>query len=477
MHNLIKKGLAYTFLGKMGNIIIMLVLDTVLSRLLSPFVYGVVAILTVFIVFFQLLADIGLGPAIIQNQFLNQRDINVLFNFSVYSSSLLAICFGLLGLPLEKIYHIDDLAKYSLLLSIAVFFYGAILVPNAILAKKKEFKILSVNSLIGSAIGGIIGILLALNGGGVYSLLFNTIAASGIVFFLNLRKSKLVFTGYLKISSLQKVFSFTMNQLGFNILNYFSRNLDELLIGKYLSPSDLGNYNKSYRLLMYPATILGSIINPVLLPIMSDYQNDISMIRKTYVRMQGIFSDFVFPLSIFLSFSAKSIITLMYGNQWTEAIVPFAILALSVWAQVLNISAGTIFQVRNMTSKLLLTGIISSGIIITAIISGILQRSILSISLYLTIAFIINTVVVLQMVMKNAFNSSIVPLLKKMYIPLIVSLCMAVIFEIYSQIFQVNNLLIDIIFRFVVLCIAVVISSILNDNFNYLKKFIVKKEI
>lgn len=268
-----------------------------------------------------------------------------------------------------------------------------------------------------------------------------------------------------------------MNQLGFNILNYFSRNLDELLIGKYLSPSDLGNYNKSYRLLMYPATILGSIINPVLLPIMSDYQNDISMIKKTYVRMQGIFSDFVFPLSIFLSFSAKSIITLMYGNQWTEAIVPFEILALSVWAQVLNISAGTIFQVRNMTSKLLLTGIISSGIIVTAIISGVLQRSILSISLYLTIAFIINTVVVLQMVMKNAFNSSIVPLLKKMYIPLIVSFCMAVIFEIYSQIFQVNNLFIDVIFRFVILCIFVVISSILNGNFNYLKKFIVKKEI
>ncbi|MCT4388517.1 lipopolysaccharide biosynthesis protein [Leuconostoc pseudomesenteroides] len=475
MNQLIKKGLVYTFIGKFGNIFIMLLLDMILSRLLSPRVYGIVAILTVFIVFFQLLSDMGLGPAIIQNKLLSAYDIQLLFNFSIYVAISLAVVFGLMGIPLQQQYHIKNMPHYTWILSIAVFFYAAIIVPNAVLSKDKMFKIMNINSLLATTCGGVVGIVIALRGGGIYALLINTIVTSSILFFLNVSRSSLKFTFYLKASPIRKVFHFTVNQLGFNIVNYFSRNLDELLIGKYLTASDVGSYNKSYRLLMYPSSMLGGILNPVLLPIMSDYQDDVCAIKNLYIKVQGILSDFVFPLSVFLSFSARSIIIVLYGSQWINAIRPFEILSLSIWAQVLNITAGTIFQVRNMTSRLFMTGMISAGLIVTAIVLGILQYSIVSIAAYLTIAFILNTVIVLYMVMKSAFDDSLLPVLKKIYIPILVSSVLYILFTFSDRYLKVDNLILDIVIRFLTMSLFIFLSSMLNGNFKYLVRLLFKK--
>lgn len=477
MNQLIKKGLVYTFIGKFGNIVIMLLLDIILSRLLTPHVYGIVAILTVFIVFFQLLSDMGLGPAIIQNQLLGDNDIQGLFNFSIYVAFALAMIFGLMGIPLQSQYHIRNMAHYTWILSIAVFFYAAIVVPNAVLSKRKMFKIMNINSLLATACGGAIGVVIALRGGGVYALLINIIVTSSVVFLLNVTRASLKFTFSLSFSPIQKVFHFTINQLGFNIVNYFSRNIDELLIGKYLTESDVGSYNKSYRLLMYPASMLGGILNPVLLPIMSDYQDDVFAIKSLYLKVQGMLSDFIFPLSIFLSFSARSIIIVLYGNQWIDAIKPFEILSMSVWAQILNITAGTIFQVRNMTARLFMTGLMSAGLIITAIVLGIFQRSIVAIAFYLSIAFTLNTIIVLYMVMKDAFEDSILTILTKIYIPVVLSMIMYVVFMNYNEYIKINNMILDIIFKLLIMIIFVVLSTVLNGNFKDIISIILKKKL
>ena len=70
------------------------------------------------------------------------------------------------------------------------------------------------------------------------------------------------------------------NQFGFNFINYFSRNSDNILIGKFISTEALGNYNKAYQLLMYPNTIFSGIITPVLQPVLSDYESDVKTIKK-----------------------------------------------------------------------------------------------------------------------------------------------------------------------------------------------------
>src|SRR5699024_9050728 len=106
----------------------------------TPKEYGVIAVLNVFIVFFQMISDIGLGPAIIQNHELNLKDYSILFNYSGIFSSILAICFGFLGLIIARIYDDSSYVILSWFSAPMILFYGFNSVPNAILLKNKVFK-------------------------------------------------------------------------------------------------------------------------------------------------------------------------------------------------------------------------------------------------------------------------------------------------------------------------------------------------
>src|SRR5699024_934904 len=95
-----KKGIFYSALGKYSNVVIQLLVTAVLSRILTPEEYGIVAVVNVFLIFFQMLADFGIGPAIIQNKTLSKQEINSIFGFSLYLALFLGIVFVFLGYPI-----------------------------------------------------------------------------------------------------------------------------------------------------------------------------------------------------------------------------------------------------------------------------------------------------------------------------------------------------------------------------------------
>ena len=99
-----KKGILYTALGKYSNVVIQFLVTAVLSRILTPEEYGVVAVVNVFLIFFQMLADSGIGPAIIQNKKLNQDDLRSIFALTIYTGFILSAIFCLLGYPMSLVY-------------------------------------------------------------------------------------------------------------------------------------------------------------------------------------------------------------------------------------------------------------------------------------------------------------------------------------------------------------------------------------
>jgi PST family polysaccharide transporter len=84
----IGSGIFYTALAKYSNIFVSIIIGAVLARLLSPAEFGIVAIVTVFVSFFALLSDFGIGPAIVQNQYLNEGEIRSVFSFLIFMESL-----------------------------------------------------------------------------------------------------------------------------------------------------------------------------------------------------------------------------------------------------------------------------------------------------------------------------------------------------------------------------------------------------
>lgn len=417
--NEFKKGIIYTSIGTYSRFFLQLIISMILSRLLTPKEYGVVAIVQVFILFFIIMVESGMGPAIIQNKKLTDNDYRILFNFSGIFAFLVAILFGFSGILLSIIYKNHIYQYLTWIQAISVLFNGLNVVPTSILNKEKKFKEVNFSTLISNFVGGLVGICVALLGGGVYALILSAIISSVVNFLINRSITNLHFIRKLNLSVLKKILKFSINQYAANFLSYFSRNSDNILIGKFMGPTTLANYNKAYSLLMLPFNFSINIIGVVLQPVLSDYQDNVDFIRGFFLKMVHLLALIGIPLSIFFHLSAKQIILFMYGPQWTDAITPFSILSLTIWIQMVISVNGAILQSRNHSKIYLTTQILYAIIIITSIIIGILWGGIIRVSICLTIGFIINFFVCFYRTVKYSLYGKMLDFFKEFISPFI----------------------------------------------------------
>lgn len=476
MLNQFKKGFFYTTLGQYGNMGITLLINIILSRLLTPTDYGTVAVISVFIVFFQMLSDMGIGPAIIQNKKLTELEISKIFNISAIFSLVLSLLFLGIGFLLSLFYRDEIYQRLSYLLSVAVFFYSIIVVPMANLKKDKNFKIINVSLIASSLAGGVVGVTVALLGGGVYSLVINSVVASVTNFLIILKKSHLKLTKTIEFTPIIKIYSFARNQFAFNFFNYFSRNIDSFLIGKFISPVALGNYNKSYQLLMYPAAVFNGIINPVLQPILSDYEQDVSTIRDVYFNLVHVLLLFAMPVSIFMSMCSKEIIYFLFGKQWFDSVFPLRILSLTIWIQVVNIIASAIYQSRNKTKYLLLNGILSSLIIIISILIGLYFETIQMVSICLSIGFLINFVLSMSLLLYKVLDSKWKNVINFFISPILISFFIFISLYFFQNRFNaiIINDFISLFIQGFIFLVVFICGLFLTREYRYIIKFFKK---
>ncbi len=428
------KGIGYTAIAKYSGVIISLIISAILARLLSPEDFGVVAIAMVIITFFGIISDLGISPAIIQNKDLDKEDLTELFVFTIWLGLGLSFLFFLSASLISHYYKSPVLIHLCQLLSINLFFNTINIVPNALLYKDKAFKYLAVRSLIVQSIVGILAILAALWGAGLYALLINPIISSGILFWLSYRKYPLPFRFTSGITAIQKIFSYSLYQFLFNLINYFSRNLDKLLIGKYLGMNALGYYEKSYRLMMLPIQNITYVITPVMHPVLSDFQNDHNYLASSYEKIVRILAFIGFPLSIFLFFTAKELTLILFGSQWLPSVPIFQILALSAGIQIILSSSGSIFQAANDTKSLFICGLFSSITNIIGICLGVfLFKNLETLAICICSTFSINFIQCYwQMYIKTFVKRSIRSFIHQLYSPLLLSsILFIILFPIY----------------------------------------------
>ena len=388
-----KRGILYTALGKYSNVVIQLLVTAVLSRILTPEEYGVVAVVNVFLIFFQMLADSGIGPAIIQNKKLNQDDLRSIFTLTIYSGFILSALFCLLGYPMSLVYGDFIYINLYLLLGICVFFYTITIVPQAILTKEMRFKQVNLLTLVANILSGIIGILLALGRFGIYSLIFSNIVKAVALFLVLFGTVKLPLSRKIDKNSIKKIFEFSKFQFLFNFWNYFARNLDNLLIGRFINSSALGYYDKAYQLSLYPNQVLSQIITPVIHPVMSNFEKNRQKMGEVYLQVSNVLIVLGIPISAYLYFNAKDIIVFMFGNSWSDSIPVFRILAVTVWLQMANSPTGAFYQATNRTNSLFKVGMLTSTINIVAIIFGIMMKDINVVALMLLFSFTLSLVI------------------------------------------------------------------------------------
>lgn len=467
----LKAGMIFTTIGVYSNFVLQLVINAVLSRLLTPSEYGVVAIMQVFIVFFALMIEAGMGPAIIQNKTLEERDIKVLFNYSALFAVIVALIFGLFGQVLAIVYNDNIYRGLTWIQAISVLFNGLNIVPSALLNKEKKFKQVNFSMVIANICAGIVGVGLAFLHFGVYALIFSAITTSLVNFSMNRFFTMLTFSREFYLKPLKKIWNFSKNQFGFNFINYFSRNSDNILIGKFMGAAPLANYSKAYQLIMLPNTLFLGIISPVLQPVLSDYQDDVDYIREVYFKIVHILALIGIPLSVFLSLSSKQIIYFMFGSQWSNAIIPFSILSLTVWIQMTLSSSGAILQARNHTKLLFRLGVIGAIILVTSISIGIFLGGINMVAISLAIGFSINYIFNFSQVIKISLNGSLIDFFKEFISPIILGFIMFVVLEVYSWI-EPQSIFLGLVIRGIIFLTVMLFYILFTKEKNIVKSLL-----
>lgn len=390
------RAIAKSMLGRYAVYAANLLSMMVLARIFTPQDFGTVAAIMVFFVFFQLMAEAGLGPAIINVERLNVADRNGLFGLTLFAGTAFALLFASLAPAFLLFYalpRVDEVVPY---IAISLFFFAASIVPNALLLRDQAFfrianaglvaEVVSTSAVIG--LSQLIDPLHALAAKGAFS------AAS--LFLVTWYFSAKTEFGRpmpgMRFSAIKPLLGFSGYQLGFNFINFFSRNLDNILVGKYMGATALGNYDKAYQLMKYPLMLLTFAMTPAIQPVIRKHAGD----RE---KVEAIHRDFAFKLSLVGAAAglamfalADWIVLIALGKQWLDVVPIIRILAIAIPVQVVLSTSGSFFQAMNRPDLLFLSGTLSAGVMVAAIITGIVARDIQLLCWCLVAAFHINFV-------------------------------------------------------------------------------------
>lgn len=367
------KGVKWASASQLGRQIIQYTTTIILAALLTPSDFGLMAMAIVIVGFLEIFKDLGTAAAIIQNQNLSEESLSSIFWVNVGFGLLVAIIVFLaapLGADFFNNVKIENILK---VLSISFIFSSFGTVHKKLLEKELKFDSLAKIELVGVAIGAVVGISLALLEFGVWSLVLQSLSivviTTSLLWIMNSWRP-IFFFSYLKI---KPIISYSLNLLGYNVFNYFVRNTDYLLIGKYLGERELGHYYLAYKIMLYPLRNISLVVSRVLFPIYSKIQNDNERFRKIYTKVANAISFLTFPLMIGV-FALSDLFTVtFFSNKWDTTLLAVLLMILAPvgLSQSIATTTGSIYQAKGKTDWMFRWGVVSGIIYVTGFVIGL----------------------------------------------------------------------------------------------------------
>lgn len=425
----ILKGSIYTGGAKYFNLFINLLVTSILARILAPSDFGLIALTTVVMSFFDIIATAGLGPAIIQSKRLKNRDYADVFSWSIIIALVCFLLFNLAVIPISHYYQEERLVLILRLLSIQLLFTSFNVFPYSLMLKHQRFKDLSILSSFNTLFFGIMAVVMAYSNMGIFSLLAIPIGNAVMTFLvcIILTRGNLCLTIKPKFVPIKGLMNFSVYQFSFNMINYFSRNLDKLLLGKYLGMGSLGYYEKSYRLMTLPISTLTNVFAPTIQPVLANYQDDKSIIRNTYNSLSRYLLSMGAIITPFFVFSAREIIYIIFGPQWGDAVPIFQILAFSVIFQLVDSLSGGILQSSNNVKYLFVSGFICALVNIAFLVMGLfVWGDVISVSICVSVAYVLNFFISTYYINKYAVTQNLLKFYSLLKIPLLLILIVSI---------------------------------------------------
>ncbi|WP_193195742.1 lipopolysaccharide biosynthesis protein [Nostoc sp. MG11] len=365
------RGGAITMVAQVLKFSLNLVSNVVLARLLTPQDYGLIGMVTAVIGFVGLFKDLGLSMATVQKEEINHEQVSTLFWVNVALSLTAALITAAIAPGIAWFYNEPRLIWITLALSVGIIFGGFSVQHSALLNRQMQYKALVFNDVRAMVIGILAALVAAWYGLGYWALVILPLVSgfagvTGLWIACAWRPGLPVWR-----SGIGSMLAFGGHLTGFTTINYFARNLDNVLIGKYWGAQQLGLYAKAYQLLVLPINQINAPITAVAIPSLSRLQQDPEQFRHYYLKAISVIAFLTTPTIIFMIVASEDIIGFLLGSQWLGASNIFRLLAISALVQPLCNTTGWLYISRGRSDRMFKWGLFSSSWLVTSFFIGL----------------------------------------------------------------------------------------------------------
>lgn len=367
----IPRNIGLTGLTQLLRFILQVASTIMLARLLSPEDFGLVAMAAIVTNFIAIFKDLGLGQAMVQSEVLDKSQASSLFWLSIATGIVLFVIVILLTPAIASFFEEPRLRAITPWLGFGLILTAPALTHQSLLQRNLRFASIARAELLANLFGLCCGVLLALNGYRYWSIVWMSLLTAATTSLLFWNQTRWVPSRLGSAPGMAGLFRFGRNLSGFNLINYFARNADNLLIGKFVGSDALGQYSRAYQMMMLPIQQINGPISAALIPSLSRLQKEPEAYAEEYLKWFGYIAWLTaIPIALLFHFG-EAMILLLLGDQWTVAAEIFKWLALAMVFQPLANVTGVVFISLGLTGRMFRWGCFSSLVIVMSFLIGI----------------------------------------------------------------------------------------------------------
>lgn len=322
-------GLLWTFSQQFSVQLINFVISIILARILTPAEFGLIAMLSIFMALGNSLMDSGLTSSLIRTPNADQKDYSTVFFFNLIGSILFYIILFFLAPGISRFYNQEVLTNIIRVYSLSFILSAFVGVQSARLTKKMDFKTQMTIQIPSVVAGGILGVVMANLGYGVWSLVWMNLFQS---FLFSVQHW--IYSGWrpdfiFDKERFKQHFNFGYKMTLSGLLNTIYQNLYSLVIGKFYSATQLGYYSRALSVRQLPVGNISTALNKVTYPMFSSISHDNEKLKIAYKKLMQQIIFWISPTLVFLAVIAEPLFRFLLTEKWLAAVPYFQILCMA----------------------------------------------------------------------------------------------------------------------------------------------------
>ena len=364
------RGGLLTVIAQGIKIVVQFLSVIVLARLLIPEDFGLVASVSPIVAFVALFQNLGLQQAVVQRKEISQRQLNQVFWMSAIAGLASTAIVVALSPAVAAYYGDARMVGITIGAGLPLFLGSLAAMPLSLMNRHLQFGQLAINDVVTAIAGFATAALAAYAGMGYWSLVIGPAASAAVALLAawrvaQFRPDKPVF----KID--RDIMSFGANLTGFNLVNFFSRNLDNILIGKFSGVVELGYYDRAYKLLLFPLQNINQPLTRLMIPLLSRIQDDKKRFRDIYMQTNWVLAAVTVPAIAALTLTSAQVVGILFGDRWLPVAPIFAWLGIAGLIQPISSTTGWIFICQDRTKTMFRWGMYSSVTTVVSFVVGL----------------------------------------------------------------------------------------------------------